>query len=129
MNTERQVYHSIKTTGEGRILNLSLLLKESLKSQKKPQKNNLTPKEQLWEVQASVRFFIFKKRAATTIENIMSHDRFGIYYGPGEHGEIISLSSLRQETYFIVHKSAIRKPGAFIFNSLAVYLSVFVIFA
>lgn len=80
-------------------------------------------------MQASVRFFIFKKRAATTIENIMSNDRFGIYYGPGEHGEIISLSSLRQETYFIVHKSAIRKPGAFIFNSLAVYLSIFVIFA
>lgn len=42
-----------------------------------------TPKEQLWEVQASVRFFIFKKRAATTLENIMSHDRFGIYYAPG----------------------------------------------
>lgn len=103
--------------------------KKSEVAKKVKKQNNLTPKEQLWEVLASVRFFIFKKRAAATIENIMSHDCFGIYYVPGEHGEIISLSSLRQETYFIVHKRAIRKPGAFIFNSLAVYLSIFVIFA
>lgn len=71
-----------------------------------------------------VRSFTFKKRAASTIENIMSRDCFGIYYGPEEHGKIISLSGLRQKTYFIVRMRTIREPGALALNSMAVYLSI-----